>query len=134
MKKENLHFTDNEKAKEAGRRSGAARRKKATELQKLERKAELRDIENREKKLKDMSMSMPLTGAADIDTSQILKMVLSGDFGVVLAERAITAICEAEIKRITNRASKLELSIINDLSRSEKEALLASLEADLEVL
>jgi hypothetical protein len=132
MKKENLHFTDNEKAKEAGRRSGAARRKKATELQKLERKAELRDIENREKKLKDMSM--PLTGAADIDTSQILKMVLSGDFGVVLAERAITAICEAEIKRITNRASKLELSIINDLSRSEKEALLASLEADLEVL
>ncbi|MGF1788759.1 hypothetical protein L4D00_23470 [Photobacterium swingsii] len=132
MKKENLHFTDNEKAKEAGRRSGAARRKKATELQKLERKAELRDIENREKKLKDMSM--PLTGAADIDTSQILKMVLSGDFGIVLAERAITAICEAEIKRITNRASKLELSIINDLSRSEKEALLASLEADLEVL
>ncbi|MCF7496512.1 hypothetical protein L3V35_15825 [Vibrio sp. L5-1] len=132
MKKENLYFTDNEKAKEAGRRSGAARRKKATELQKLERKAELRDIENREKKLKDMSM--PLTGAADIDTSQILKMVLSGDFGVVLAERAITAICEAEIKRITNRASKLELSIINDLSRSEKEALLASLEADLEVL
>ncbi|MEZ8834024.1 hypothetical protein AB6E63_13720 [Vibrio cyclitrophicus] len=132
MKKENLHFADNEKAKEAGRRSGAARRKKAAELQKLERKAELRDIENREKKLKDMSM--PLTGAADIDTSQILKMVLSGDFGVVLAERAITAICEAEIKRITNRASKLELSIINDLSRSEKEALLASLEADLEVL
>ena len=132
MKKENLHFTDNEKAKEAGRRSGAARRKKAAELQKLERKAELRDIENREKKLKDMSM--PLTGAADIDTSQILKMVLSGDFGVVLAERAITAICDAEIKRITNRASKLELSIINDLSRSEKEALLASLEADLEAL
>ncbi|EJL6505011.1 hypothetical protein NMR59_001414 [Vibrio cholerae] len=132
MKKENLHFTDNEKAKEAGRRSGAARRKKAAELQKLERKAELRNIENREKKLKDMSM--PLTGAGDIDTSQILKMVLSGAFGVVLAERAITAICEAEIKRVTNRASKLELSIINDLSRSEKEALLASLEADLEAL
>lgn len=132
MKKENLYFTDNEKAKEAGRRSGAARRKKAAELQKLERKAELRDIENREKKLKDMPM--PLTGAGDIDTSQILKMVLSGAFGVVLAERAITAICEAEIKRVTNRASKLELSIINDLSRSEKEALLASLEADLEAL
>ena len=132
MKKENLYFTDNEKAKEAGRRSGAARRKKAAELQKLERKAELRDIENREKKLKDMPM--PLTGAGDIDTSQILKMVLSGAFGVVLAERTITAICEAEIKRVTNRASKLELSIINDLSRSEKEALLASLEADLEAL
>ncbi|MGU3794004.1 hypothetical protein [Vibrio diabolicus] len=131
MKKENLHFTDNEKAKEAGRRSGAARRKKAAELQRLERKAQLRDIENREQKFK--AMQMPLTGAGDIDTSQILNMVLSGAFGVVLAERAITAICEAEIKRITNRASKLELSIINELSRSEKEALLASLEADLEV-
>lgn len=141
-------FTDVEKAREAGIKSGEARRKRAEDrsrervVEKAAEKAE-KAVEKAEKaadkaqrvferlngalKHEDERLAnfeLPLTEGGEINSSKVLNMCLSGGAGAVVQEKMLIELAKQEINRLLKRNTLLEKHIIDKLPPEEQKAIL----------